>query len=54
MQVPPGRNGKHEMDISIKRWGNGRMYHDVRSGCMRGSQQSGVRLIEGQRKIFGE
>ena len=27
----PAETAKHEMDISIKGWGDGRMFHDVRS-----------------------
>jgi hypothetical protein len=36
------------MDILIKGWGDGRMFHDVRSRT-RGAEQSGVSLNEGQR-----
>jgi hypothetical protein len=39
--------------IRIKGWGDGRMFHDVRSRT-RGPEQSGVRLNEGQRKDLWE
>lgn len=48
----PAETAKHEMDIRIKGWGDGRMFHDVRSRT-RGAEQSGVRLNEGQRKDLG-
>ena len=47
----PAETAKHEMDISIKKWGNARMYHDVRSGCMAGSPNS---LVSASSRVNGK